>query len=251
MAANESTRVADVLAAAATNSKTDVAGLGESLKMAGTQAGALGYSIEDTALALGLMGNAGVDASSAGTALRSTLARMAKQEGLSADETNAVTEAMQKVGVSLTTTEGKSKSLMAVMKELRKGFQGMSETEKAATASNLAGMYAQSGLLAIVNASEEKFNELAAAIENAEGSASKMADIRMDTLQGSLYYLQSAAEGVKIALGEKLSPYVRRLIDWLTRKMPSIQNAVGGTVDFITAKIDGVSKAVASLTRSP
>ncbi len=251
MAANESTRVADVLAAAATNSKTDVAGLGESLKMAGTQAGALGYSIEDTALALGLMGNAGVDASSAGTALRSTLARMAKQEGLSADETNAVTEAMQKVGVSLTTTEGKSKSLMAVMKELRKGFQGMSETEKAATASNLAGMYAQSGLLAIVNASEEKFNELAAAIENAEGSASKMADIRMDTLQGSLYYLQSAAEGVKIALGEKLSPYVRRLIDWLTRKMPSIQNAVGGTVDFITAKIDDVSKAVASLTRSP
>lgn len=251
MAANESTRVADVLAAAATNSKTDVAGLGESLKMAGTQAGALGYSIEDTALALGLMGNAGVDASSAGTALRSTLARMAKQEGLSADETNAVTEAMQKVGVSLTTTEGKSKSLMAVMKELRKGFQGMSETEKAATASNLAGMYAQSGLLAIVNASEEKFNELAAAIENAEGSASRMKDIRMDTLQGSLYYLQSAAEGVKIALGEKLSPYVRRLIDWLTRKMPSIQNAVGGTVDFITAKIDGVSKAVASLTRSP
>ena len=251
MAANESTRVADVLAAAATNSKTDVAGLGESLKMAGTQAGALGYSIEDTALALGLMGNAGVDASSAGTALRSTLARMAKQEGLSADETNAVTEAMQKVGVSLTTTEGKSKSLMAVMKELRKGFQGMSETEKAATASNLAGMYAQSGLLAIVNASEEKFNELAAAIENAEGSASRMKDIRMDTLQGSLYYLQSAAEGVKIALGEKLSPYLRRLIDWLTRKMPTIQNAVGGTVDFITAKIDDVSKAVASLTRSP
>jgi len=251
MAANESTRVADVLAAAATNSKTDVAGLGESLKMAGTQAGALGYSIEDTALALGLMGNAGVDASSAGTALRSTLARMAKQEGLSADETNAVTEAMQKVGVSLTTTEGKSKSLMAVMKELRKGFQGMSETEKAATASNLAGMYAQSGLLAIVNASEEKFNELAAAIENAEGSASRMKDIRMDTLQGSLYYLQSAAEGVKDELGAKLSPYLRRLIDWLTRKMPSIQNAVGGTVDFITAKIDGVSKAVASLTRSP
>ena len=199
--ASKSTRIADVLAATATNSKTDVAGLGESLKMAGTQAGALGYSIEDTALALGLMGNAGVDASSAGTALRSTLARMSKQEGMTAEETNAMAQAMKKVGVTLTDSQGKTKSLMTVMKELRTGFAGMTETEKAATAANLAGMYAQSGLLAIVNASDEKFNELAAAIGNAEGAAAKMAATKMDTLQGSLYYLQSAAEGVKIAIG--------------------------------------------------
>lgn len=173
MDASESTRVADVLAATATNSKTDIAGLGESLKMAGTQAGALGYSIEDTALALGLMGNAGVDASSAGTALRSTLARMSKQEGMTAEESNAMAQAMKKVGVSLTDSQGRSKSLMTVMKELRAGFQGMTETEKAATAANLAGMYAQSGLLAIVNASDEKFNELADAIGNAQARRRK------------------------------------------------------------------------------
>ncbi len=248
--ASESARVADVLAATATNSKTDIAGLGESLKMAGTQAGALGYSIEDAALAIGLMGNAGVDASSAGTALRSTLARMAKQEGLSADESNAVTEAMDKVGVSLTDAQGKSKSLMTVMKELRAGFKGMTETEKAATAANLAGMYAQSGLLAIVDASDEKFDELAAAIANAEGAASEMAKTKMDTLQGSLYYLQSAAEGVKIAIGEKLKPYVKDLVDWVTVHMPDIQNAVGGAVDFITGKIDSVMESIKSLTGS-
>ena len=245
--ASESARVADVLAATATNSKTDIAGLGESLKMAGTQAGALGYSIEDAALAIG---NAGVDASSAGTALRSTLARMAKQEGLSADESNAVTEAMDKVGVSLTDAQGKSKSLMTVMKELRAGFKGMTETEKAATAANLAGMYAQSGLLAIVDASDEKFDELAAAIANAEGAASEMAKTKMDTLQGSLYYLQSAAEGVKIAIGEKLKPYVKDLVDWVTAHMPDIQNAVGGAVDFITGKIDSVMESIKSLTGS-
>lgn len=248
--ASESARVANVLAATATNSKTDIAGLGESLKMAGTQAGALGYSIEDAALAIGLMGNAGVDASSAGTALRSTLARMAKQEGLSADESNAVTEAMDKVGVSLTDAQGKSKSLMTVMKELRAGFKGMTETEKAATAANLAGMYAQSGLLAIVDASDEKFDELAAAIANAEGAASEMAKTKMDTLQGSLYYLQSAAEGVKIAIGEKLKPYVKDLVDWVTAHMPDIQNAVGGAVDFITGKIDSVMESIKSLTGS-
>jgi len=249
--ATESNRVADVLAATATNSKTDVAGLGQSLKMAGTQAGALGYSIEDTALALGLMGNAGIDASSAGTALRTTLARMSKQEGMTAEESNAMAKAMKKVGVTLTDEQGRSKSLMTVMKDLRKGFQGMTETEKAATAANLAGMYAQSGLIAIVDASEEKFNQLAAAIENAEGSAAEMAGVKMDTLQGSLYYLQSAAEGVKIALGEKLQPYVKGLVDWVTAHMPDIQNAVGGVVDFVTGKIDDVTKSVRELTRSP
>ena len=238
MDASESTRVADVLAATATNSKTDIAGLGESLKMAGTQAGALGYSIEDTALALGLMGNAGVDASSAGTALRSTLARMSKQEGMTPDGT-------------LTDSQGKSKSLMTVMKELRAGFQGMTETEKAATAANLAGMYAQSGLLAIVNASDEKFNELADAIGNAQGAASEMAKTKMDTLQGSLYYLQSAAEGVKIAIGEKLQPYVKGLVDWVTAHMPDIQNAVGSAVDFVLGKIDDITASIKDMTNSP
>ena len=251
MDASESTRVADVLAATATNSKTDIAGLGESLKMAGTQAGALGYSIEDTALALGLMGNAGVDASSAGTALRSTLARMSKQEGMTAEESNAMAQAMKKVGVTLTDSQGKSKSLMTVMKELRAGFQGMTETEKAATAANLAGMYAQSGLLAIVNASDEKFNELADAIGNAQGAASEMAKTKMDTLQGSLYYLQSAAEGVKIAIGEKLQPYVKGLVDWVTAHMPDIQNAVGSAVDFVLGKIDDITASIKDMTNSP
>lgn len=251
MDASESTRVADVLAATATNSKTDIAGLGESLKMAGTQAGALGYSIEDTALALGLMGNAGVDASSAGTALRSTLARMSKQEGMTAEESNAMAQAMKKVGVSLTDSQGRSKSLMTVMKELRAGFQGMTETEKAATAANLAGMYAQSGLLAIVNASDEKFNELADAIGNAQGAAAEMSKTKMDTLQGSLYYLQSAAEGVKIAIGEKLQPYVKGLVDWVTAHMPDIQNAVGSAVDFILGKVDDITASIKDMTNSP
>ena len=109
--ATDATKVADVLAATATNSKTDVAGLGESFKYAGSLAGALGYSIEDVSVAMGIMGNAAIDGSSAGTALRATLARMSKQEGLTADESNAVVDAMRKLGVSMTDSSGKSKSL--------------------------------------------------------------------------------------------------------------------------------------------
>ena len=113
--ADEASRVADILAATATNSKTDITGLGESLKYAGPLAGSLGYSLEDVSVALGVMGNNAIDASSAGTALRGMLARMSKQEGLTAEESNAVAEAMKKVGVSMTDEKGKSKSLLTVI----------------------------------------------------------------------------------------------------------------------------------------
>lgn len=249
--ATDATKVADVLAATATNSKTDVAGLGESFKYAGSLAGALGYSIEDVSVAMGIMGNAAIDGSSAGTALRATLARMSKQEGLTAEESNAVVDAMRKLGVSMTDSNGKSKSLMTIMKDMRAGYAKLSEAEQTATMTNLAGQNALSGMLAIVQASDEEFDKLTEAINNSEGAAARMAKTKMDTLQGSLLYLQSAAEGVKIAIGEKLQPYVRGLVEWVTAHMPDIQNAVGQAVDFITGKIDGIIESVKELTGSP
>ena len=249
--ATDATKVADVLAATATNSKTDVAGLGESFKYAGSLAGALGYSIEDVSVAMGIMGNAAIDGSSAGTALRATLARMSKQEGLTADESNAVVDAMRKLGVSMTDSSGKSKSLMTIMRDMRAGYAKLSEAEQTATMTNLAGQNALSGMLAIVQASDEEFDKLTEAINNSEGAAARMDETKMDTLQGSLLYLQSAAEGVKIAIGEKLQPYVNGLVKWVTAHMPDIQNAVGKAVDFITGKIDGVIASVKELTGSP
>lgn len=249
--ASESTKVADILAATATNSKTDVQGLGESFKYAGSLAGALGFDMQDVAVAFGIMGNSAIDASSAGTALRGMLARMSKQEGLTSEESNAVAEAMKKVGVSMTNSKGESKDLLTIIKELRKGFSGMSEAEKSATAANLAGQNAMSGLLALVNASDADFDKLTDSIYNSQGAAAKMAGIKMDTLQGSLYYLQSAVEGVKIAVGEKLQPYVKGFVDWLTAHTPDVQTAVGEAVDFITGKIDSVVASIQTLTASP
>lgn len=250
MSADKAGKVADILAATATNSKTDVQGLGESLKYAGTMAGSLGYSLKDTTIALGLMGNAGVDASSAGSSVRMMFARMSKQEGLTAEESNAVAEAMKKVNVSLTDEYGKMKPMLEVLKDLRKGFKGMDEAEKAATASNLAGTYSMTGLLAIVNASDEKFEELTKAIYESKGAASRMADVKMDTLQGSMYYLQSAAEGVKIAIGEKLEPYLRGFIDWLTSKMPVVKDVALDAMDFLGKKIEGLQKKITEMTQS-
>jgi TP901 family phage tail tape measure protein len=251
MEAKESTRVADVLAATATNSKTDVTGLGESLKYAGSQAGALGYVIEDVALAFGLMGNKGIDASSAGTSLRTTLARMAKQGELTGDETEAVAVAMNDLGVSLTDNAGKTKPLIQLMRDLRKGFANLSETEKAATAATLAGVNAQSGLLAIVNTSEDKFNLLADAIAASAGAANEMAKTRMDTLVGAFEELSGAVETTKIEFMERLAPYLRGFVDWLTSKMPGVRSAALGLADDIGKATDKIMDSVSTMTQSP
>lgn len=253
MEADQAGKVADILAATATNSKTDVQGLGESLKYAGTMAGSLGYSLEDTVLALALMGNANIDASSAGSSVRMIFARMSKQAGLAEDESNAVSKAMKQLGVSLTDSKGKMKSMLEVMNELRTGYKKLkeeNETAALAAASNLAGTYSMTGLLAIVDAEQDKFDELTEAIYESKGAAARMADVKMDTLQGSMYNLQSKAEGVKIAIGEKLEPYLRGFIDWLTSKMPTIKEVALDAMDFLGEKIEGLQKKITEMTQS-
>lgn len=250
----QSNHVADVLAATTTNSKTNVGGLGESLKYAGVVSGQLGYSVDDTAFVLGLMGEKDVDGTTAGNMLKTGLLRLAKQENMTADETNAMAEAADRLHISMKNDDGTMKSLKTLLDDMRKGFSGITdETERASLANALFGQEASVGMLALMDTTEEgakKYNDLYAAIENCDGVAEEIADIKMDTLQGSLLYLQSAAEGVKIAMGEKLQPYVKGLVDWVTAHMPDIQNAVGSAVDFVTGKIDGVMKSVQSLTGS-
>lgn len=250
MEAKEASRVADVLAATATNSKTDVTGLGESLKFAGSMAGALKYSIEDVTLGLGLMGNRGIDGSMAGTAMRSLISRMAKEGQLTGKEKEEVAGAMNKLGVSLYDKKGKTRPLIEIFKQMRAGFKKLRQDEKSEVAYNLAGMYGQAGFLAIVETSEEKFNSLAKAIKESEGAAAKMSKIRMDTLQGSMLYLQSAAEGVKLAFMEKLAPYLKEFIDWLTSKMPDLKDAAVDFAESISNTIDNVKASVTDMFNS-
>ena len=248
--ASESGKIADVLAATATNSKTDVEGLGESLKYAGPLAGSLGYSIEDVALALGLMGNNAIDASTAGTTLRSLFTRMGKQGELTAEESNDVANAMKKVGVSMTDSTGKMRPLMSVMKDLRSGFSGLSQAEKTQVATALAGQEAMSGLLAIVNASDEDFETLTKAIGNSTGAAKEMAGVKMDTLEGSILYLQSAVEGLQISVGEKASPFLKMLIDGVTAAMPKVQQVVGQVISWISGKAQHIGSIITSMVNS-
>lgn len=252
LSAKDTNKFVDVLAATSSNSNTNVAMLGESFKYAAPVCGAMGYSAEDTALALGLMANNGIKASSAGTSLRTMITNMAKP-------TDDMQAAMDRLGVSLTDEEGNMKSLRQVMDDLRAGFgqtamsqedlaasinqietayangelsaeeyekaqedlmvkaYGVEGAEKAKLAAMLAGKTGMSGLLAIVNSTTEDYDKLSGAIDGSAGSAKEMSDIMLDNLQGQLTLLKSALEGLAISFGNILMPAIKNIVDWLQK----------------------------------
>lgn len=164
---SNATRFTDVLAKASSSSNTNVALMGETFKYVAPVAGALGYSVEDTATAIGLMANSGIKGSQAGTALRSTLTRLAKP-------TKQVQAVMDKYNISLVDSQGQIKPLKQLMEELRATFGNLSEAQQASVAASLAGQEGMSGLMAIVNSSDEDFNNLLDAIYNVNGACDEM-----------------------------------------------------------------------------
>lgn len=207
--ASDSAHFADVLAQASSKSNTNVGLMGETFKYVAPVAGALGYSIEDTAVAIGLMANSGIKGSQAGTALRSTITRLAKPVGEAKD-------AVEELGISITNADGTMKPLSQTMLELREKFAGLTEEQKAQYAAMLAGQEGMSGLLAIVNASDEDFQKLTDEINNANGAAEDMASVMMDNTAGAVEQLKGALESAGILIGEKLTPYIRQLAEWIT-----------------------------------
>lgn len=241
--ASDSSRFADVLATASSSANTNVSMLGESFKYVAPLAGAMKYSVEDVSLALGLMANASVKGSMAGTSLKTALANMAAP-------TDSMAKVMKKYNISLTDTDGNMKSLRDVLSNVRAEFRKLGEAEQTAATKTLFGREAMAGMLAIINASQEDYDKLVEAIDNADGAAERMAATMLDNLSGSFTLLQSAAEGVKITIGERLKPHIMSFTSWLTGKMPDIERAAGRAMDFIDDKIAGLSKNIKSLTES-
>lgn len=276
--ADQAGHFADVLAATSTNANTNVEMLGESFKYVAPLAGAMEYSVEDVATALGLMANSGIKASSAGTALRTLLTNMAKP-------TDSMQAAMDKLGVSLEDGEGNMKSLAEVMQDLRDGFgqlqmspeQFAAEVEnldgflekgimtqkaydasmeeltqrafgaegalKAEAAAALAGKQGLSGLMAIVNASDEDFEKLTDSIYNSEGAAENMADVMQDNLGGDVKKLKSALEELAIAFGELIIPVVRDVVA-VIQEMVNDLNALDEPTKRLIVTIAAIAAAL-------
>lgn len=279
---SNATHFADVLAQAASNSNTNVSMLGESFKYVAPVAGSMSYSVEDVAVALGLMANSGIKASTAGTALRQLITNMAKP-------TDKMADAMDYLGLSLQNSDGSMKSFMEVMEDLRDGFgeckmpmdefqTQLAEIEKkyangdftekkyskaledltekaygaegalrAKYAATLAGQEGMSGLLAIVNTSDEDFEKLTSAIDDSDGAAQRMADTMNDNLQGAITLMKSALESVAIAFYEKVQTPLKETV-WTMTSMVEDMNKAFAKEGF-KGLVDSFATSLAQLTQ--
>lgn len=202
--ASDTARFADVLAAAATNSNTNVSIMGETFKMSASIAGALGYSIEDVATAVGLMANSGVKGSIAGTALKNTFNGLL--EGVT-----LTSSAFGEYEYTAIKADGTMKGFRDTIDELRIYFEQMTEAERVNNAMTLAGQRGYNGLLAILNATDDDYTSLAASIDNCTGAAQRMASIKLDNMNGQLTLMNSAWDALKTTLGEQFTPTMREL----------------------------------------
>lgn len=228
--ASDSAHFADVLAKASSSSNTNVALMGATFKYAAPVAGALGYNIEDTAVAIGLMANAGIKGEMAGTALRGMLTNLAKPS-------DQVAQYMDDLGLSLTDTSGNVKPLNKLLQEMRQKFSKLTDAQKAEYAAGIAGKEAMSGLLAIVNSGDSDFDSLTKAIQESDGTSKKMADTMNKNLKGQLVLLGSAAESAGIAMYDKFAEPAADAVGELADKVATFANdlASGALDDNIMA----------------
>lgn len=246
MSADQAGHMADVMAAASTNANTNVEMMGMTFKYAGAVAGALGYSLEDVSIATGLMANAGIKADQAGTSLRAIMTRLI-------DPPKDAATALDALGISAVNADGSVKPFRQTIMELREKFKGLSQSEKAQMASSIAGTEAMSGFLAVVNASDSDFDTLANAIDNADGASKKMADTMNDNAKGSAIQLESAIEGVSIAIGSIFLPTLAMIAGAMAQAVGSVANWAKGHQELVgiiitaTAAIAGLIMAVLAI----
>ncbi|WP_310466306.1 phage tail tape measure protein [Staphylococcus pseudintermedius] len=206
--AKDSSHFADVLAQTSSKANTDVSGLGEAFKYVAPVAGSFGFSVEDTSIALGLMANSGVKASQAGTALKSMMTKLAKPTG-------EAKKTMESLGISITDSEGKMLPFRDIMDQLRGSLGGLSKAQQSAAVKTLFGQEAMSGILPIINASDEDYQKLTKSIDNSAGASKRMSGEMEGGIGGSIRKMKSAIESMAISIGDVLAPHIRRAADFL------------------------------------
>lgn len=229
LTAKDSGHFADILAAASSNANTNVSMMGETFKYCAPIAGALGFSAEDTAEAIGLMANAGIKGSQAGTSLRTIMNNLSGEVKICGSSIGEVT-------VATTNADGSMRDLSDILADCRTAFSGLSESEKAAAAESLVGKNAMSGFLALMNAGEADINKLSSAIDNCDGSAANMAETMNDNLAGQLQILKSQLEELAISFGELLMPAIRTIVGWIQK-----------FVDWLNSMDEGTRKVIVTI----
>ncbi len=236
--ASDTAHFADVLAAAAANSNTNISIMGETFKSSSSVAGALGYSIEDVAVMVGLMANNSVKGSRAGTALRNIFNGLLGGVTLTA-------KAFGELDYSAVNSDGSMKGLMETVEDLRGYFSQMTEAERVNNAMTIAGMRGYNGLLAILNATNEDFQSLYASINNCNGAAERMAKVKLDNLNGDITLANSAMEALQSTIGEQFNPELRELTQLKTELLNGLNDFIIENPSLTKGLMAGAGAAMA------
>lgn len=244
--AAEAARVADVLAQAANDSAAGVQDMQYTFKYAAPVARTLGISLEQLAAATEIMSNAGIRGEQAGTTLRAALIRLS-------DPPKEAAAMLKELGVRITDSSGKMLPFNQIIAQLSKSTEKMSNAQKLAALSTIFGTEAASGMLTVIEAGPEKFDELTKSLQNSAGASQEAAKQMKDNLKGSLEELQGAFETAQITIGNALAPaiekvagYIQNLINWFNNLSPSTQQFIA-TAAAVAAVLAGIGTAIGVL----
>lgn len=239
--AEDCAHFADVLAAASANANTNVALMGETFKYCAADAGSLGFSAEDTVTAIGLMASAGIKGSQAGTALRKLFTEMSGDLTLTSKEFGDIT-------VKTANASGEMRPFIDIVKDLREEFSKLNDQDKTAAAKELVGQYAQTGFKTLMNASDEDFQKLTGAIQNCKGAAADMAETMEQNVSGAVTKMNSALEGVGIAVFDKFKGGLLDAVNIFTETLGDLKTDIdGGSLD---KSIDNLADSFKNLATS-
>lgn len=198
--ASEANRVADVMAETATSSNTNIEQMGDAMKYAAPLAKGVGVSLEQCAAMVGIMGNAGIQGSMAGTALRQAFIRLAKPPKEAAT-------ALDTLGISIMDNNGNMRPMPKILKEIAKATANMGNAERTAAVAAIFGQEAASGMTnVLVAAADGSLDKFTSKVEACGGAAERMAAKMNEGARGALVRLGSAAESVAIDIGDVLLP---------------------------------------------
>lgn len=239
----QTSELVDKMAIASSSSNTSVSQLGDAILAVGGTAKNLAGGTTELNAVLGVLADNGVKGSEGGTALRNVILSLTAPTGKAA-------AAIDNLGVKVFNTEGKMRELPDIFADINRGLGSMTPQGRIEALNDIFNKVDLKSVEGLLGTSTERWNELAAAIDNAKGAAERMANTQEDNLAGDIKSLQSAVDGVKLAIEEQLDPYLRSFFQWITGKMPDIERIAGSALNFITGKIDSVLEAVKTLTGS-
>lgn len=215
--AGQAGHVADVFARAAADTNAETVDMAEAMKYVAPVAHSMGLSLEETAASIGIMADAGIKGSQAGTTLRGALSRIAKP-------TKAMVKSMDQLGVSFYDANGKMIPLREQIAQLKTATAGLTQEERNRHLVTLYGQNSLSGMLALLDAGPEKLDKMTNALINSDGAAREMAETMQDNLASKIEQMGGAFESAAIVIQQILEPALTKVVGGITKLIEAFLN---------------------------